>query len=242
MRFIVDVWYHMCMNVSSFARMTGRMLSDAVSMTQKAVDKADEALHEYASKKLDIINDARDEAAMSSKEYADIEARRHVEGEEHVVLISDKHGLTFDDWERQMQIRDELTSEPQIVKLWRFLYNSPLQSGINFVSHAVQRETRGWDDTATWSLDYHLASTLGAQLKHLAATTHGWPQSEKFPTFENWQDALNVNGDKLIAYAEKDNVVFASGGVHDFAAEQAIIVEAQEALHWVADNLPALWD
>lgn len=230
------------MNVSSFARMTGRMLSDAVSMTQKAVDKADEVLHEYASKKLDIINDARDEAAMSSKEYADIEARRHVEGEESIVLISDEHGLTFDDWERQMEIRDELTSEPQIVKLWRFLYNSPLQSGINLVRHAVQRETRGWDDTATWSLDYHLASTLGAQLKHLAATTHGWPQSEKFPEFENWQDALNVNGDKLIAYAEKDNVLLASGGVYDFAAEEAVTLEAQEALHWVADNFPALWD
>jgi len=64
-------------------------------------------------------------------------------------------------------------------------------------------------------------------LDHLAEHTHGWPQGPDFPEFTDWQDTLRNQAAALLAYEADD---------------EPTIVPAQNALHWVADNLPALWD
>ena len=220
----------------------GRFLSDLKTLPSAVFEEFDEVLHKIGSKKMDQVIDKAKKLAMLNPEYADIESRRHIDGGNNIILFSEADGLTFDDWERQMEIENEVAPQPPIMKVYRFLYDRPLSSFVGQTQAAYQRLTRGWDDTATWSLDYHLTSTLGAQLKHLADTTHGWPQSDKFPTFEDWQKALNKNGDLLLAYSKKDEIMFATDELYDPAFEEKTIKGAQRALRWVSDNLPALWD
>lgn len=224
------------------AQQLGRLLSDLKTLPSALLEEIDEALHNYGSKKMDQFIIKAKKLAMQNPEYADIEARRHVEQSNNIILVSDEHDLTFDDWERQIDIEHQVAPQPPIMNVYRFLYNRPLNSLSGEIKAAYQRLTRSWDYTATWSLDNHLTSTLGAQLKHLAETTHGWPQSEKFPTFEDWQKALNKNGDLLLAYAKKDEVLFATNHSYSKDKEEQYVKGAQRALRWVADNLPALWD
>lgn len=118
----------------------------------------------------------------------------------------------------------------------RLLTGRPITSAIKKIKHARQRVTRGWDDTATWSLDTHLARTLGAQLVRLAEVTHGYPSGGTFNTFEEWQEALRTHGNALTRYAE---------GIHEYDEHidhEQLIRDAETALHWVADNFGSLWD
>lgn len=62
---------------------------------------------------------------------------------------------------------------------------------------------------------------------HLAEHIHGWPQGPDFPGFTDWQDALRAQAAALRAYEADD---------------ERTIAPAQNSLHWVAKNLPALWD
>lgn len=103
------------------------------------------------------------------------------------------------------------------------------------VTFARQRVTRGWDDSAVWSLDVWLCRTLGAQLTHMAGIAHGWPAGGEW-TFDMWVNTLRENGDALTAYGETNEL--------DVSAVEAdaLLAAAQDALRWVADNLPALWD
>jgi hypothetical protein len=120
--------------------------------------------------------------------------------------------------------------------LGRFLTGQPISSAIKKAKYARQRVKRGWDDTATWSLDTHLARTLGAQLSHLAYVTHGYPSGGNFSTFEEWQEALRTHGQSLTLYAE---------GIHEYEDNidhAKLIADAETALHWVADNFGSLWD
>ena len=78
-----------------------------------------------------------------------------------------------------------------------------------------------------WNLGSALCRSLGGQLLHLAATTHGWPAGEEFPTDEDWARTHRVHGQALLAY---------DAGDADRAAA------ARAALHWVADHLGQLWD
>jgi hypothetical protein len=96
-----------------------------------------------------------------------------------------------------------------------------------FLETATARARRGWAPRDTWSLDGYLCRTLGAMLDHLAEHTHGWPQGPDFPEFADWQKALRTQAAALLAYEADD---------------EPTIAPAQNAIHWVADNLPALWD
>lgn len=95
------------------------------------------------------------------------------------------------------------------------------------VETAISRVRHGWAPPDTWSLDGHLCRTLGAMLDHLAEHTHDWPQGHDFPEFADWQGALRSKAAALRAYEADD---------------EPTIAPAQDALHWVANNLPALWD
>lgn len=60
---------------------------------------------------------------------------------------------------------------------------------------AYQRMTRGFCDFDTWDLDNYYLELFYQTLNHLAENTHGWPSSEKFPNFEDWQNYLKELAD-----------------------------------------------
>lgn len=96
------------------------------------------------------------------------------------------------------------------------------------VRWAYQRVVRGWDDRALWSLDYHLAKTLGAQLIELSRIAHGYPSDQ---TYEQWTAVLAQHGQALKAYADDD-----------LTHCDTTYPPAKVALVWVAENLGSLWD
>lgn len=97
------------------------------------------------------------------------------------------------------------------------------------VIRRVQLATRGWADQDCWSLDVVLCQRLGAQLRHLADTDHGWPE-QLYAEPEHWQNALRHHADLLQRYDpfEPDG----DTGVED----------ARAALRWVANHLEWIWD
>lgn len=97
---------------------------------------------------------------------------------------------------------------------------------------AVQRLVRGWDDRAVWSLDHHLTGTLGRQLLALAAHGKTVPSGYN-PDGATWARDLTDAGQALLRYSHAIAIADPT---------PATIEAAQDALHWVADNLPTLWD
>lgn len=227
--------------LNKLGHQTGKILRDLVQIPAIIVESVDEKLHDYGDKKLDQIIDYRTAEAMKNPEYAEIEARRKTSNG-NIIMLSDEDNLTMEHWDHQHKIYAETTHEPLLMPFYRYLRNYPIGQAIGLIKRAGQRLYKGWDYTATWSLDYHLTSTLGAQLHHLANTTHGWPQSDKFPEFKDWQKALHKNADMLIAYANRDEVLFAKDTPYDREKEEQLIKDGQKALRWVATYLPNLWD
>lgn len=62
------------------------------------------------------------------------------------------------------------------------------------IKHAYQRIFRGFSDAETWSLDYSFAKFILPRLVRLKEVKRGWPDCDEFPTFEDWNVAL----DKMI--------------------------------------------
>lgn len=90
---------------------------------------------------------------------------------------------------------------------------------------AWQRMTRGWDDRAVWNVDRDLAEHVADLLEELALTTTSWPDTDEFPEPADWIYALQDNAAKLRRMG--------SNGANP---------EGVEAMRWVADHLPHLWD
>jgi hypothetical protein len=55
---------------------------------------------------------------------------------------------------------------------------------------AYQRITRGYSDFDCYDLAHFYGKMICETLAHLSVNTHGYPQSEEYPTFESWQEAL----------------------------------------------------
>ena len=55
---------------------------------------------------------------------------------------------------------------------------------------AYQRITRGFCDADVWDLDTHLSEYLAQTIEHLAKTSHSYPGTEEFPTYESWKTYL----------------------------------------------------
>lgn len=220
-------------------KLTGTILGHAIAIpitiAKTIVESVDDVLEHFGDRKMDEYFDQAETTAMKNKDYAAIEKKRKIKGSDHIILSNEE--LTIEHWDTQMKIMREMTPEPAAMPIYRFLKTRPISRSMRNIHYAYQRLTRGWDDTATWSLDTHLCLTLGEQLKHLAKTTHGWPQSDKYPTFEDWQKALNHHGDILIAYGKEweDDVDFLN-------KENRKLKAAQTSLRWVAANLGGLWD
>jgi hypothetical protein len=184
---------------------------------------ADEALRGAARPALDLARRRRQAyAARAFPEYAERHAGRLSDE-----TVSTSLAETIQDLDAERSAPREWWESPV-----QFLSSNPFQQVANQCRWGIQRLIRGWDDRATWSLDVHLARTLGNQLLHLADSTHGWPHSDTYPEPQDWEEALRLHGHALVRYADGC-----------FAAEDDTeLIEAQKALRWVAENLPNLWD
>ena len=88
-------------------------------------------------------------------------------------------------------------------------------------------------------LDMSLCEWLGERLIFLSCHTNSYPHKyaghEDDFASEEYLNDLAVHGMALLTYTDR----YAIENLDD---EQAVIAKAQDALRWVADNLPALWD
>ena len=62
---------------------------------------------------------------------------------------------------------------------------------------AYQRVTRGFCDFDVWDLDTYLSQLLSQSIEHLAKTSHSYPGTEEFPTYESWEAYLMEIVNKL---------------------------------------------
>lgn len=108
------------------------------------------------------------------------------------------------------------------MRVWRLA-----RRGVARARNAALRAYRGWGPEDVWNLDEYVCWTLAGMLEHLAATDHGWPQSEEFPTPEDWDAVLRTHAAGLAAYD---------------AQLESTIEPAKAAFRWIADHLGALWD
>lgn len=217
------------------ARARARRLPLPVRGLVAVVGPLDAAAAKLSDAVLDRHYDKVRRTAATDPTWAAIEARREVPGNpEQSVFLSDD--LTVEDWETQRRIERALVAERWTVRAARRLkFADSLAHRVSRLGHRRQRTRRGWDNTALWSLDLHLAATLADQLAHFADTTHGWPASDEFPEFEDWQDALYTQSARLAAYARHHAIDDGDLGV-------AVVRAGQDAMRWVADHFPSLWD
>jgi hypothetical protein len=139
----------------------------------------------------------------------------------------------MDDYRRNRTWHQKVTDCVRLPFCW--YVRNPYRTASLAVRHSWQRVFRGWDDRALWSLQDHLARTLGAQLVKMAEVAYSYPGDEVYPSFEQWQTDLRRHGEALLTYQAKHYEVY---GV-DW---DAVYVPAQEALRWVAEHFAALWD
>lgn len=96
----------------------------------------------------------------------------------------------------------------------------------------IQRGRRGWHDEDLWEFDHHLAKVIATGFRALADRTHGWPQGEAFPEFEDYQRFLRQIADDLDAWRTDDFSIMADDNYR----------AAQAALHRLADHWGTYWD
>jgi len=194
------------------------------NLVRAVAEAADRVLDAVVSPPLEMLLEQSKELAMSDAEYARLMAERKEEGR-----------IEWSNYKSARAIRDTFASHPWWEDAARTVHRNPATKLVNQTEWAWQRLTRGWDDTALWSLDSYWARTMSAQLLAMAEVTHGWPQGEEFPEYEDWVTALRENAELLAAY----------GTMFDLASidEEAAAVEGgQKAMRWIAEHFPSLWD
>lgn len=70
---------------------------------------------------------------------------------------------------------------------------TPLQNIKQFfrnIKFCFQRCIKGYCDKDVWDMDVYLTYLLRDMLNDLSETSHGWPESDKFPTYESWANYL----------------------------------------------------
>lgn len=74
-------------------------------------------------------------------------------------------------------------------------YSYDSQSENNREAVIEQRMRYCVSEQDTWGFDGYLLVVLENGLRTLAKNAHGWPQSETYPEFEDWLNALNNAAD-----------------------------------------------
>ena len=152
---------------------------------------------------------------------------------------------------------DARASEPVWIAAVRTVRRWELSRVTWRVRMAAQMVSRGWCDEDAWGLDHVLCQRLAGQLESLADQLHGWPQSQEFPTSDDWERALRATATDLRrvfgsaatrAAAEAWNAHTGDADQEQQAYERWAALDTEDAeavtraLHWVADHHQNLWD
>lgn len=78
-----------------------------------------------------------------------------------------------------------------------------MQIGRN-IRAAWMRATKGYCYSDIWNWFDWFLYTIPPMFKYLAEHGHGYPDNERFPTPESWQNWLNETADKLISCREEE--------------------------------------
>lgn len=127
---------------------------------------------------------------------------------------------------------------------------------IRFIKRIYYRARYGWAPEDTWDMDRWFLKVVPQMLHYFAQHTHGWPESEQFPTYESWQKYIHN-----IAYmlenasyeAREAKEVYGSADLSDrefarlwieedrkLAEEQQVILE--DAFEMLSKVFFHLWD
>lgn len=234
------------MDASTVATWCARQI-DRLPVTPATI--ADRAIAAHAGR--------RRRNAATDPTWAGIEARRHT-GRGTVTFLSDD--LTVADWATQERIARTITPEPWWLGVAHNAKTWTAQRAVREVVEAAQRVRRGWADSDVWNLDGHLCRITAEMLDELADIAHSWPD-QRYATFEDWQGALRqaaagLRGEVDGPSAEElhdqwwaltndpdGDPVAAREALDRTVAHEAAQLDARaDALRWVADNLPHLWD
>lgn len=177
---------------------------------------------------------AKEHAMAIDPLYAEIEGLRN-SGTSGVLLFDPSNPkLGWAAWEYQNDVESVFHRNQSLLSLARWASNKPFSRVFNDFIASRQRVQRGWDFKAVYSLDYHVATTLGPQLLAVA---------QRLESAEvTWLDEMRKAGSDLSRYAEKDDIVLSDEvSPNDMiAVEQDLTEHAQEAIRWVANNLGKL--
>lgn len=117
------------------------------------------------------------------------------------------------------------------------------------IKFSYQRIARGFSDCDVWSLDEYYASLFAATLRHLAATTHGYPvlydtgeidKDGNDAGYNRWCAELNRIADLFDTVSAFDaNLELGDENGISAAEKQANL---EEAFDWLKEHWYDLWD
>jgi hypothetical protein len=108
--------------------------------------------------------------------------------------------------------KQELANRPWYIKAWdwlgshtwwavyRFFTDRPWRK---YVVRPWQRATRGYDETAHWSIDYHFVKVMLPAIKDLRKHSHGYPTT----MFEDDVDMSNTSDEDCKKASDKWNSI-----------------------------------
>lgn len=213
--------------------------------------------HQLATRVIDKDYETRRSIASRNKRWAEIEnLRQNADGTK--TLLSDKLG--WPDFDEQQRIAHELHPKTWGVKASYRVQEWTTIAGVSKLFRVVERFRHGWSYEDVHNFDIYLTTTVSKMLNTFADELSGWPATNEYPTFEDWEQAIRAAAHKLDRYnnnpeLEEAETVLTSLLKHRSSTAEQInaatqeqlkqdktrINDAKDALVWVADNLPHLW-
>jgi hypothetical protein len=236
-----------------------RSVAAAFEVVVDAYGTSPLATHALADRARDAYWDRAEKNAMADPEYAAIEAHRHDIGSGPGPLpdTSNNDNISWDDFETQLRISSRITPTPPWWPFASFVADRPIRRLAGRARTAYQLANRGWADSDHWELGINLCGTLAGQLNNLADSAWGWPGPPNYPEPNDWTTALRAAAEGLSRWATHEHspdgetpsatIELTGEAKHAAATGEArkgelLLVDAQEALRWVANNLRDLWD
>lgn len=135
----------------------------------------------------------------------------------------------------------------QLIRYYRI--KSRVLRPFRAIKWATQRLRRGWSDDDLIDFDGFLTGQLADQLSRFADRLNSHP-SQRYGTFEEYEADMRKQVKALRRYSNMGNELTAVTKPLNSAERIAeysrlsieITKDGQDALRWVADNLPSLWD
>lgn len=101
------------------------------------------------------------------------------------------------------QIEADRAARPWYTRTWHRATRrwKRLEQVPSKIVNTYERARYGFGHRDLWSFDHYIAGVISKATKDLADTSHGYPATEEFPTFESWRDFLREISHDLDRYA-----------------------------------------